>query len=297
MAASSQPAPTLYTPELIETRPPVFEVAYAIDPPGTIEVDDAIAVRFRPDSKQPVADVQVLIADTSFLISWPEVIIRASKRCYSRYRDGGRSNYMLPLAAIKQLSLNADSPVGAPALSVEFEVSEDHLVFHGWRQVRVNVQPMTYKEARKRYYKGDHQMKDIVQSANYVRRNLKIPKSGSHGVASNAVASHMVAANHLMTQCAAEQRTAFLSRSCFGEEPGSARALYSYGGEVKPHLALGLDYYGHWTSPIRRFPDMLNIFWATDTATIQDLGINPDWMIGTANRSSYRRPKPVGRAA
>lgn len=287
VAVELQPERDLYTTESLRARP-FAGYALAIDPPGTIEADDAISVRLKPNSGGNEADVTVCISDGALLSPHPDLYGLAVRRLHSRYPSNGRAKYMLPRWAIEQLSLSRDVPGGAPCLAVDFDVSYEGISLRSVRFARSFVEPTTYGEFAQRVRDRDPRARTIARVGKILHgHDANIRTKYGEESAKNAVSAYMIAANRLLSAYTAQRESSVLHRHC-GNLPDAPieqqRAVYDI--TPLPHEALLIDRYGHWTSPIRRFPDLYNHMMLAGADGAEEVDLQR--VVGRLNRTAYR---------
>lgn len=246
-------APHLLPSELLE-RPLEPQIAYAIDPPNTPEVDDAVAVYFESCQRGMALHTTVYIAYTALIGTHPELFDRAHSRAFSIYSQEN-SEYMLPNDVNNLLSLG-NNPEGSPAVAIDLRVYGNVLSLEGIRLVRVQVNQQTYGSFQQLAMNKDPAAIDIVKAStvlsNLGKCALQRPtERNTHAV----VAQYMISANSAMAQYAKDKDIPWVYRSC---PKGSAESMAYYTQIPDYHHALRC-LYGHTTSPLRRFPDLVNI--------------------------------------
>ena len=296
VAARLLPVPELYTPEVLSTRPFHKGLAFAIDPPGTIEADDAIFATIKPGTDGLEADVSVLISDGALLSAWPDAVALAARNRCTRYRENGRHKYMLPREGIEQLSLAQDVPGGVPVLSVNFEVSYFGVSLRGVERARAFVAPMSYGEFVERVQDGDPMARTIARVGKILNgKHATVHKEYGVGSAKHAVAAYMVAANRLLSAYTSQRDIQVIHRH-FGNMPDippeAQNAIYDT--VALPHQGLLVDRYGHWTSPQRRFSDLYNHLALSGELNIE--GLNHSRIIGHLNERAYSRRRDDARS-
>ena len=127
------------TPEQLLERPLEPGVAYAIDPDGTDEVDDAISVNTEPARNGKLSThVTTYIADTAIFDAESEPFAIAKDRLFSDYHES-HTDHMLPAEVLGHLSLDNGIEQGAPAIAVRTRIHSGKTALVGIERVRVKV--------------------------------------------------------------------------------------------------------------------------------------------------------------
>ena len=265
MAASSQPAPTLYTPELIETRPLLMGAAYAIDRVGTIDVDDAIHIPLH-EGYRDGSDYRfsVLISDATLLALHPTVVDSVLQRCASEYHGKCNVQPMIPIDMASQISLGARVEVGVPALSADFLVSPEAITLKGLRNVRAKVDVISHEDFEKRLCWNDKKANVIKRIGNLLGRHLRTSDETTDSVVKPLVSKYMIATNYMLAQFAFGQKIELIYRYQDGfTEDGcqpTDRALYGFGNTFREHRKMKkVNGYAGFTSPLRRADHWYNL--------------------------------------
>lgn len=257
MSANTQPYFVPYDSKELLRRPLETRTAFAIDPPRSKEVDDAIDVEFSEDDSGRHAKITTYIADAALLATYPDIIHEAAEKGFSTY-DGPSSRAMLPSFVLKQLGLNAQVEEGVPAIAVRMKAYEHGATLCDIERVRVRVRPMTYQKFGYIAAAGNKKARDIVKASRLIahKGGISTPYYNSANP-HDVVAQHMLLTNRLIARSMRHLETPFIYRDHLQRGiRGTAYAMYN--DIPLPHESLKAPQYCHFTSPLRRFPDLAN---------------------------------------
>lgn len=257
MSANTQPYFVPYDSKELLRRPLEPRLAFAIDPPRSKEVDDAIDVEFCEDDSGRHAKITTYIADAALLATYPDILNDAAEIGFSTY-DGPNSRSMLPSFVLQQLGLNTSVTEGVPAIAVRMKAYEHGATLCDIERVRVRVRTMTYQKFGYIAASGNKKARDIVKASRIIahKGTFKTPyfdSTNPHDV----VAQHMLLTNKLIARSMRHLETPFIYREHLQRGTrGPAYAMYN--DSPSPHESLKAPQYCHFTSPLRRFPDLAN---------------------------------------
>lgn len=254
-------------PEQLLERPLEPGVAYAVDPDGTDEVDDAISVKTEPARNGKLSThVTTYIADTALFDVESKPFAIAKERLFSDYHES-HTDHMLPAEVLGHLSLDNGIEQGAPAIAVRTRIHSGRTALVGIERVRVLVNAVTYGQFEELVQtEADPGALDVVKASNVISGLCKYQNNEHGGLnAHRVVGNHMVMANRMLAQYACRNNIPWIYRFYKGDGAGrtgrhSPWAHYTQ----RPRLHWGVGdgtegvLYCHGTSPLRRFPDMVN---------------------------------------
>jgi exoribonuclease R len=274
---AQRPLETFIDREALLKRPHTNSVA--IDPRNPLEIDDAI--KLEPiDREKKEYRVAVHIADAGLLLGHTDIIDSAREQGWTQYdfRDTSKSVPMLPEIVYKR-ALGLDAPVseGAPAVEVAFDFNMTSRAIGniGVRKTRVQLKKYSYREHDEAISDPTNEKdnEDALERLEIARR-LFAPSSGLNSIgqwrkSEDSVAYFMIAINRIMSDEIQATGTPWLFRNRTGLAYTNWRdererrileriKLGTYGSVPIAHEELKIDRYCHFTSPLRRFPDLAN---------------------------------------
>jgi RNB domain len=211
----------------------------SIDPEGCTDIDDAISYDGR--------EIGIHISDVSNLIFTPELEVNHQKKCQTAYlplESGGVARFnLLPERYAEDLCSLVPGEV-RPAVGVFFVQEEGGLKFKRYEETAVtNTHKYSYCEAQSLVDGELKYLKDITG------------ESDTHKI----IEVLMVKANCAIAEFLLRRdgRTLLRVHDTAPDE-SYFPARYIVGGrDVARHSGLGVEAYTHFTSPIRRYADLL----------------------------------------
>jgi exoribonuclease R len=286
LAAELAPVTTFITEEDLMRRPP--EQGVAIDPPNPSEIDDAIwAEPLR--TRRGFSRIQVHIADAGLLYGHDKAIAQARQNGWSEYfEDDTPPNLMLDEAiAVAGLSLNiGHHGTGyAPAVTVAFtfDSNDRRILDPSIYKSRVAAQSLTYSQFERRVRNGrggkptreEHEDRFIyLRARELLKPPGKVASFRAGKIGSYTVRNNMIVANSIIAKDRIEGDRPWLFRNHHMRDfqhpqadliahlyPDTAQLIRQqmawYSRIPTTHDNLG-GRYCHFTSPLRRFPDLAN---------------------------------------
>ena len=238
---------------------------YAIDPQGAKDFDDAFHVVIGEYGK--ITEIGVHIADvTAYFNETGCYENEILKRLSTIYMINGKYNMIPDKFADNMCSLKAGEP--RLAVSVIFGYGgdsdfEDVIISQEFVLSEIVVSNnMTYEYANELLARGDNQilnsLADLfkVNDSHVIVEKLMI-------MANAAVGKRLYEAGYGLIRTQQHCTGKFDSSKADVElahhllNRSSTSAEYHFNPEYVSHFRLGMDYYTHFTSPIRRYPDIL----------------------------------------
>lgn len=257
MSADLQPYFVPYGSKELLRRPLEPRTAYAIDPPGSSEIDDAIDVVFDEDDAGRHARITTYIADAALVGAYPNIVTQAAERGFSTYCGPNRQS-MLPKYVIEQLSLGAPLEDGVPAIAVRMKAYKHGATLCDIERVRVKVRSMTYRQFGYIALTGNKKAHDIVTASKMLSRKGNFDATLAQNTdPHNVVAQHMLLTNRLVARSMRSFDMPFIYRD---QQPRNVdKVNYAMYNDIPlPHESLKVPQYCHFTSPLRRFADLAN---------------------------------------
>lgn len=300
MFANKQANHVPITPQQLLERPLEPRQAFAIDPEGTIEVDDAISVGFEETKGGHIAaHINTYIADTALLGADTDLFNEVARQGFTDY-TGQRPEFMMPLDVLGQLSLSSAGEQGAPAVAIRTRIHKDRVTLTGIDRVRVGVKSTSYSQFNEIAKSGNNpEVRNIVTGSKLLRR---LGYNATHNTdidSHDIVARYMIVANAMLAEFALRNELPWIYRSHRGHyrtnKHGKPSHQAHYTHRHRLHRGVGNRVYCHGTSPLRRFPDFVdhlmldahleNQEYPFDTKEIRDLSISSNarmrQMLGT----------------
>jgi ribonuclease R len=272
-----RPLETFIDRETLLERPHTISVA--IDPRNPLEIDDAIRLQ-ATNRKKTEYRVAVHIADAGLLLGHTAIIDEAREKGWTQYDfvDSSRSVPMLPEVVYRQ-TLGLDAPIseGAPAVEVafDFDLTTRAIGNIGVRKCRVQLQKLSYRDHDKAISDptDEKRHQEAVERLKVARRlfapSSRINRIGPWRISEDTVTYFMIAVNRIMSDQMQAEGVPWLFRNHTGlaymnwRDERERRVLErikpaTYGSAPIAHEGLKIDRYCHFTSPLRRFPDLAN---------------------------------------
>lgn len=272
-----RPLETFIDRETLLKRPHTNSVA--IDPRNPLEIDDAI--RLEPlNRERSEYRVAVHIADAGLLLGHTDIVDQAREQGWTQYNflDSSKSVPMLPeLVYKKTLGLDAPISEGAPAVEVAFDFDLTTRAIGNIivAKSRVQLEKFSYRDHDKAMSDSTNQKKhEEAQERLKVASRLFAPSTGINRIgpwriSEDTVTYFMIAVNRIMSEQMQANGLPWLFRNHTGlaytswRDERERRVLEkikpgTYGSTPIAHEGLKIDRYCHFTSPLRRFPDLAN---------------------------------------
>lgn len=262
MLAETQHPYDLYSQKDLLRRPLEPHRALAVDPDNCNVVDDAFHIEEGEDKLGRYTTITSYVADAAIIHTSPSLVSEAEFRAFHRF-EAGVSYQILPAFALAQLSLNAPSDAGVPALAVRAKLRNRSVSLTDIERVRVHVDAITYKMFAERAIEADPEVMTIVNGA----RNLHRKKPINHaildeGAAMNIIAEHTKFTNKVVARTMRYTAMPWLFRlhTMPPKKQTYDHALWAarYSNQPAPHESINAPQYCQVMSPLRRFPDLVN---------------------------------------
>ena len=279
-AAEKQAEAWYITREELLRRPQ--EYGLAVDPDNPAEIDDAVDVRANRDGSFRVA---VHVADAGLIDKDSELSRTARQLGWSYYGEHGDPSEtipMLPLSLSKhKLSLDINNHgLGAPAVTIRFSFDPHLRRINNpdiYKSRLVECDAISYGQLAMRHASGDKQARMVVGLAKLLNEDIDKPSDYSpSSFCKDAIGEYMLAANRIIAEEMRKHSIPWLFRYHQTKMPISLRDLdvsnypqaerdlldaigrAHYSPSPQRHEGLNLMPYTHFTSPLRRFPDLVN---------------------------------------
>ena len=255
---------------------------YSIDPPGCSDIDDALHIKKLADDDVYIYELGIHIADVSSYIPYGSDLDKEiSSRCETVYLDlkDKRQINMLPDQLTRMCSLIQKEPKRSH--SIVMKIDKDYNISNiEFVHCTINVsQNLSYDEAQRIIdsRKNDDLCELYSLGKKILKDNAHLESYDTHKM----VEIYMVLANSLVAEKICKKCP---ERAIFRCHSGSRRQLYTrnnsignidekiiicannlllesaeykIGNDASSHIALGKEVYTHFTSPIRRYADII----------------------------------------
>ena len=259
----------------IQDKTPDLEVV-SIDPNGCTDIDDAFS--FIEDEESGEYIINIAIADLmKFLDEKMYNLIKS--RFFTIYYDGGKNNMIPNVYAEDLISLREGFNRYSIVTKFVYNTSGECINFSFNRFIIKNVKAYSYEEVDKLFSKGRYKSsmdKMLLRLKSFMNEKLGIENINSHNLieyfmikANNSVGKYLVDFG-MKTVLRSHMKVENIEKCVDGIEDEKLRdflrirnmkkAVYNFSSNNESdnyHFGLNLNYYTHFTSPIRRFPDIL----------------------------------------
>jgi len=261
--------------EGIQDRIPDLEVI-SIDPNGCTDIDDAFSFTENEDSCEYI--INIAIADLmKFLDEKMYNLIKS--RFFTIYYDGGKNNMIPNVYAEDLISLREGFNRYSIVTKFVYNASGECINFSFNRFIIKNIKAYSYEEVDKIFSKGRYKNsmdKMLLRLKSFMNKKLGIKDVNSHNLieyfmikANKSVGKYLVDSG-LKTVLRSHMKVENIEKYIDGIEDeklmdflrirNMKKAVYNFSSNNESdnyHFGLNLNYYTHFTSPIRRFPDIL----------------------------------------
>lgn len=258
---------------------------YTVDPLGSTDLDDAFATEIERDGYS----LYTAIADVPALVHYNTAVDREAYRRGITFYLKDRTSHMLPpILSTNKCSLVASAD--RPALVVRQRLDWDcnmrgYDVFAGIIRSREQLTYGQFYDFMERDDPRFHLIRDIHDTRRRRGLNAELQvllKENPVSFASKSIIETlMVQTNALVAKFLLAGQVPFLSRNFEPAQAGVAggmilpqRAYYS--SQSLGHVGLGQLYYAHVSSPIRRYPDIINLRAAHKVLGTRGIGISDE---------------------
>jgi exoribonuclease R len=209
-----------------------FQDVIVIDPEGSTDFDDGFSLRDK-EIVVHIADVDHYIPSSSLLES------EIRKRLLTIYADNQIYHMIPEYYSTNICSLNRICPKAV----ISVHLSRDNLEFKGFSLDYVKVcHQLTYDKAQEIMSCGKSELANTLREISYT-----LKETDTHEIVSKL----MIRCNEIAAEYLSQAGTPFSRYLCIENTP----AVYTT--KHRGHVGLGLSEYTHFTSPIRRYADLI----------------------------------------
>jgi ribonuclease R len=269
--------------EYYQDRPEILGIT--IDNTDTVDRDDGI---WLSKTENGNVELQISITDISAFIPKNSPIDKeAIKRVLTLYHTSPVSP-MLPIEISTNLG-SLEENKKRLTLTIFIEINQKGQVISSQikETIFTNIKAFSYEEVEDILTRANHKSEDkILLQMQKVAKILSISRAGKSGILTNLgyldedgnlikenvnthqlIAEFMILANRIIAEILHNNKCEALFRiQDVGIEDiklaiklkGHLLVPAVYSHICKPHISLGLPYYCHFTSPLRRLPDLIN---------------------------------------
>lgn len=246
---------------------------YSIDPPNCIDIDDALHIIKNDDGYE----VGIHIADVSSYIKENTIFdVELSKRISSIYLNNLQINMIPDELSINHISLKEKSVKRAFSVIYKFNINYE-IIHISFLKTYVNVKKnLSYDECTNMLDKNED-INNLYQVAKKIKEKFNFLLDDEYDV-HQMVAIYMILTNKTVAEfirCDYPEKVLLRSQQhkkiILKKESDifnskiiklhnnslHEKANYKIGIENSIHEGLGLEYYTHFTSPMRRYADIL----------------------------------------
>lgn len=223
-----------YTKDNYSCRVVLNNYIISIDPDNCKDIDDAIHI----DVFDTYYEIGIHIADVSAFIKQDSILDTMIQNRASSIYLHDEIIHMLPLELVSMYSLTSGEPKKALSLIIKMD-KENNILSYNFTRTIINIaHNLSYDEATNLDL-------DIIK-----RMAIISNTSDPHKM----VEYFMVLANKIVAEHLISKNVNCILRT---QDIGPATYTYSNSGAHLAHSSLNLKYYTHYTSPIRRYVDIV----------------------------------------
>ena len=235
-----------------ESRRTITDTVFSIDPPGCVDIDDAVHVTCI-DANANAYEVGIHIADvTAFIPMGSAVDTEASRRSQTIYLPKKQVPIIPEVLAHDRCSLLPGQPRPAVSCIVTFNSSTP--IIHTFERTMIRSRAaLTYEEADNTAAIDPA----IASSIQTLHRLMGTQGDDSHKLVERLmILANTYAAQRLLSSPNTPALVRRQRPNAAAEYVVASQQASAANGELA-HTTLGLDAYTHFTSPIRRYADQI----------------------------------------
>lgn len=245
----------------------------SIDPPDCKDIDDALHCVKLDDNNG--YNISIHIADVSRYVQYGSPIdCHARNRLSTIYAPHKRIDMLSKELSTNICSLIEDCERYVVTISLCLKTDENKITDVQFKRTKIkNSKSYTYDQADKLLNKGDNHLVNLNDAANIIQSLFKfnVDLDGTHKLVQiYMILANMLAAQHLLTHnkypLLRTHKSAEKNKECGVQDymlkkhvkiVNMNRAIYEINVKDTSHSGLNVKYYTHFTSPIRRYSDII----------------------------------------
>lgn len=249
---------------------------YSIDPPGCLDIDDALHYRTIVENENTFHEIGIHIADvSSYIIENGDLDNELKARVETIYLSNKSQMNMIPSAlSIHEISLLEGKTKRAFSIIIKLD-TEYNIQNISFEKTNIKVKNLSYETAQN-LISSNTILKNLYEVGKHLKEKIKssFSDTDSYNV-HQMVEVYMIYANkivaekihsfdpnnvllrgHTTKEKMIDNKTDSILLQKYNSNL-SSQATYQIGPDCKPHQGLNLKYYTHFTSPIRRYADII----------------------------------------